>query len=414
MLAAKTDRPPVIVLGTGITALGTLRILGRGGLVPIIAETSDPLLQRSRWYRGVPAGTLTLGEHTLADWLNALPIDRAVLMPCSDHRVSEVAALPAPLRERFSASVSTARTLERFVDKGHFAGLLRATGTPHPFSKPLSDVRDLGDVPDAIFGSAMLKPRDSQSFIHHFRTKALHVTSRSEAVEQLSRVQEAGFAVILQEYIPGPASQLYFLIDGFIDRMGEGGARSSFDSGCECIRWTSGTAAFMRERALRGGPRRPPSPRLRSLLWTGSFGYRGMFSAEFKLDERDSTFLSCLEVNALRLVVCRFRRSMWRRRLPHGIRRCTGAARAVSVEWLRSSAGSSSIPYGDYFACQELRRRRPAVGSGRGSRSWVGAIQPVFQLRDPMPGTLALLGTMTELVLKRLARVLSPPSPRPT
>src|SRR5581483_5252361 len=123
------------------------------------------------------------------------------------------------LRERFPASVPSPETLAQFVDKGHFAALLRKNGVPHPYSKELEGANDLDDVPDEIFSSAMLKPRDSQSFMRRFAVKALHVSSRSDAVEKLARVQEAGFEVLLQEYVPGPATQHYF-VDGFIDRYG--------------------------------------------------------------------------------------------------------------------------------------------------------------------------------------------------
>ena len=301
-------------------------------------------------------------EHTLADWLTALPIDRAVLMPCSDHRVSEVAALPAALRERFSASVPTEQTLERFVDKGHFADLLRTTGTPHPFSKPLSDVCDLDDVPDAIFGSAMLKPRDSQSFIDHFRTKALHVTSRTEAVEQLARVREAGFAVILQEYIPGPATDHYF-VDGFIDRHGT-------------VR-----AIFVRQRlrmypldfgnstamvSVEPGVASQAVASITSLL-TG-VGYRGIFSAEFKRDPRDGVF-KILEVNTRPWWYVDFAARC-------GVDVCRMAyedALNRPVETVeRYEIGRSLVfPYHDYFACKALRRDGKLSAWGW-LRSWAG------------------------------------------
>src|SRR5579862_1011322 len=132
-----------------------MRIMSRDGLTAMVAETSDPLLRTSRWFRTLPPENPPLGDLSLAEWLPTLRIERAVLMPCSDHRVSEVAALPGELRERFPASVPRPETLERFVDKGRFAEMLAAAGVPHPFSKPITDARDLADIPEMVFASAM-------------------------------------------------------------------------------------------------------------------------------------------------------------------------------------------------------------------------------------------------------------------
>lgn len=401
--AVGADRPPVIILGTGITALGALRILGRDGLTSIVAQTTDPLLRRSRWYRRLPPGIPALTEQSLVDWLSALPIDRAVLLPCSDHRVSEVAALPASLHDRFPASVPTEQTLERFVDKGHFAELLGATGTPHPFSKPLSGARDLDDVPDTIFESAMLKPRDSQSFIGHFRTKALHVRSRREAIEELARVRDAGFAVILQEYIPGPATEHYF-VDGFIDR--HGAVRAIFvRQRLRMYPLDFGNSTAMVSVMPSVAPQAVAS--ITSLL-TG-VGYRGVFSAEFKRDPRDGVF-KILEVNTRPWWYVDFAARC-------GVDVCRMAykdALSEPVETIeRYEIGRKLVfPYYDYFACRSLRRDG-TLSTWGWLRSWTGAMQPVFQLRDPVPGMLAFLGTMTGLVRNRLARLWPARTRRP-
>ena len=391
-----SDRPPVIILGTGVTALGTLRILGRDGMTPVIADTSDSLLRRSRWYRTPTKGSQSFDRQPLTDWLTALPIDRAVLLPCSDHHVSDVAALPASLRERFPASVPTSETLARFVDKGHFAALLRATGTPHPFSKSLTDAHDLDDVPDAIFGSAMLKPRDSQSFIRHFHAKALHVSSRRDAVEQLARVRDAGFTVILQEYVPGPATEHYF-VDGFIDRHGV--VRAVFvRQRLRMYPLDFGNSTAMVSVDLSVAPQAVAA--ITSLL--AGVGYRGIFSAEFKRDPRDAVF-KILEVNT---------RAWWYVDFAArcGVDVCRMAyedALGKSVETVeRYDVGRSLVfPYYDYFACKALRRAGKLSAWGW-LRSWTGAMQPVFQLQDPVPGVLAFLGTMTGLVRNRIGRAL--------
>jgi predicted ATP-grasp superfamily ATP-dependent carboligase len=391
------DRPPIIVLGTGITALGTLRALGRGGLAPLVADTLDPLLRSSRWYRPVSADRPLIEGQELASWLAALKIDRAVLMPCSDHSVIEVAALPPRLRERFPASVPGARTLDRFVDKGLFAELLRTAGVPRPFSKPISVSSDLDDVPDSVLSSAILNPRDSQAFIAHFHTKALYVASREDAVAQLARVRAAGFPVILQEYIPGPPSEHYF-VDGFIDRHQTIRAvlvRQRLRM--HPIDFGNSTAMVSIEPTVAA----PAVAFISSLLTVAN--YRGMFSAEFTRDPRDGIF-KILEVNA---------RAWWYVDFAArcGIDVCRMAYEDALDRPVRSvehyAVGRRLVyPYYDYEACKALRAGGELSAWGW-IRSWLGAMQPVFQLEDPVPGTLAMMRTLGGSIRRRLAHLLS-------
>jgi predicted ATP-grasp superfamily ATP-dependent carboligase len=99
------------------------------------------------------------------------------------------------------------------------------------------------------------------------------------------------FPILLQEYIPGPSSS-YYLVDGFVDRHG----------------WLDGLFA---RRQLRMYPTlfgnstlsetipldqmQGPIQTLRR-MWA-ALGFRGIFDAEFKYDERDGQY-KIVEVNA--------------------------------------------------------------------------------------------------------------------
>lgn len=396
MLArSNDDRPPVIVLGSGVTALGVVRILARGGLNPIVAEPSDPLLRRSRWFQRFEDPIPSFDGRSLADWLVQLPVERAVLLPCSDHRVSQVASLPPDLRDRFPASVADPCTLARFVDKALFAETLASHDVPRPFTKRLDSGRDLEDVPDGVFSNAMLKPCDSQSFFAHFEAKALHVASRRDAAEQLSRVRAAGFEVVLQEYIPGPASE-HFFVDGFVDRDGNVRARFARQ------RLRMFPTDFGNSTAMVSVAAADVAPAVDSIasLLSGA-GYRGIFSAEFKHDQRDGQF-KLLEVNT---------RAWWYIDFAArcGVDVCRMAyddalGRPVApVDDYR--VGEHLVyPYHDYFAYRELQREG-ALSTWSWIRSSIGAMQPVFQFADPMPGLVAGAQTLAGFGWHRLAHV---------
>jgi D-aspartate ligase len=396
MASGPIPNPPVIVLGVGVTALGVLRILYRDGLTAYLAEGTDAMLAQSRAYRSLPPGNTSFTGGSLDAWLRSLTLERAVLMPCSDEWVARVAALEPAIRVRFPASVSALDTIEKLVDKGQFAALLLATETPHPYSRIVSTQSDLDHVPDEVFASAILKPRDSQRFMRRFRVKAFHVASRADAREQLNTLTEQGFPMILQEYVPGPATAHYF-VDGFIDRVGR--VRGVFvRQRLRMYPLDFGNSTYM--VSVVPDAAAPAVTAISALLKHA--GYRGMFSAEFKRDERDGLF-KILEVNA---------RAWWY--VDFAARCGVDVCRMAYDDALerpvagvdRYDVGKSLVfPYSDYFACQALRARGELSVSGW-LASWVSSMQPVSQWRDPVPGVRASARVLAGFARTRLASLV--------
>lgn len=389
---APDARVPALVLGNGITALGVQRILAEAGIPYFVVDRHDPFLTRSRRFRPLPAGIDSVDPPGLDPWLRELPLDTAVLLPCSDHWAMAAARLAPELEERFPASVARSDVLERFVDKALFDETLVELNIPHPWSRVIEVPDDLDVIPDGGFEAAFLKPRDSVRFFKTFGVKAFRAASRSELELRLGEVTSAGLGVIVQEYIPGPATNHYF-VDGFRDRHG-------------VIR-----AFFARQRLRMYPPQFGNSTLMRSVApdavggavfqldrLLAATGYRGIFSAEFKLDPRDGQF-KLLEVNA---------RAWWYVEFAArcGVDVCSMSyldALNQEVESVDSYAtGSSCVyPYPDFFACRAAHR------SGELTlrdwvRSWATAVQPVFQWGDPWPavagGTEILSGKAASLL----------------
>jgi D-aspartate ligase len=379
---AQSDRLPVLVLGGGITGLGVLRILARDHIPAWLVADGNDLAWASRHARGLPPPQRDgpRGQQELSDYLRSLSITSAVLIPCSDDRVRQVAALPLELSARFPASVSPVDTLDQAVDKARFAALLGSIGVPHPRSWPLEQSTDLDRVPADVFVRGFLKPRNSQAFFARYGVKGFWVASRDEARRKLNEVQAAGLAVQLQEYVPGPPTAHVF-VDGFAASGG-------------IIR------AFLVRRRLRMYPTdfgnstlmitiRPEEAveavasveRLVQVL-----RFRGVFSVELKQSEHDGRYYA-LEMNA---------RPWWY---------VDYAARAgvdvIWMSWLDAQGrpvpqvrsyqiGRRCVyPYYDWFAVKALHSK------GQASRlAWLasipGAEQPVFRLSDPGPGIRAV------------------------
>jgi D-aspartate ligase len=139
-------------------------------------------------------------------------------MPCSDDWLSAVANLPASLGRRFPASVSRA-AVHAFMDKWHFANLLNSLHLPHPQTHLLCSSDELAAL-DFAFDEAILKPLSSVHFVSRRGVKGYPVRSHAEVLAALGGFD---FPIMLQEFIPGPANNGYFL-DGFRDRKGHIGA----------------------------------------------------------------------------------------------------------------------------------------------------------------------------------------------
>lgn len=386
------DYPPVVILGAGITALGVLRIAARNRLPTFVAETADPLLRASRWYRALPGDIGAPDEATFDEWLSRLPFERAVLIPCSDSWVSKVAGLGSATRQRFSSSVSASGTLQRFVDKGKFAELLRQTGTPHPFSTAVDTPADLATVPERVFPHAILKPRDSQQFMRRYGVKALHVRSREEAARSLAPLVDEGLAMILQEFVPGPPTS-HFFVDGFVDASGE--LRGLLvRQRLRMYPADFGNSTFM--VSVPPGVAADAVDAMKTLL--SHVKYRGIFSAEFKRDPRDGAF-KVLEVNARPWWFVDFTARC-------GVDVCRMAyddalGRPVRTTDRYQIGRRSVYLYHDFAIARDLVRRRE-LSIWEWIRSVAWADKTIFLASDPLPFLLFATKTASASLVRKL------------
>ncbi len=283
--------PPAIALGSGVTLLGVTRILGRQGLPMRVSVSETDFVASSRWLpRDARLPAIGPGVD-LPEYLAKLPLDGGVLIPCSDELALAVAELPADLAKRFPSYQPDAAVLRLLVDKGEFLGALVGADIPHPRTHLVERADDLDGIGDDELRFAFVKPRDSQRFQREYGVKGLHAKGREDLRDVLSELLAKGHRLMVQEYVPGPASNHYF-IDGF---MLEG----------------DDTLTLLARQRLRMYPvdfgnstfmvSVPPDEvagaveSLRRLL--RSLGYRGIFSAEFKRDSRDGVF-RIIEINA--------------------------------------------------------------------------------------------------------------------
>lgn len=366
---------PVLILGTGVTALGVQRSLAQRRIPFYTLGHADHLLGRSRFTRPPPSSWGLPTEDGLDAWLSTLDLERAVLFPCSDSSCTEVSALPAELAKRFVSSVPGVETLVKLVDKAAFRRTMAELDVPHPMTVRGDEMGSLERLPRERLEHFFLKPRDSQRFFSRYGVKGVRVPSLEAASDELTRLNIPAEEMLMQEYIPGPPSHHYF-IDGFLDRSGT--YRSVFAR----QRLRMAPPDFGNSTLMETVPVSEVDGAVASLTRLLShLDYRGIFSGEFKRDTRDGEF-KLLEVNARAWWFVEFATTS-------GVEVCYQAyldALERDVPTMNDyPVGRRCVhPYYDYHA---YRAEKPGPFTfARWAASIVGASQPVFSWRDPRPG----------------------------
>lgn len=388
------DTIPAVVLAHGYTGLGMLRALAMAGIPAYIACPARDLCTRSRWYRPWPGQPFDGALDNAAAAIEALPFERMVLLPGADNAARWIAARAeeAWLDDRIATCIASPQTLEALGDKRRLAEALVALDVPHPRTYPLPDPQALAQLDLSNGRRWFLKPEDSQRFQQTLGFKGLWIETIEQAHQAWHRLAENGLRVVAQEYVPGPATE-HFFIDGFCDsahRVTAALARRRLrihppDFGnsayCETVSLTDVAQAAVDLQRL--------------LL---ALDYRGIFSAEFKRDPRDGAF-RLLEVNL---------RAWWYVEYAArcGINVCAlawqdalGLAQPATSE-VRLGRGCVNLP-ADLRALRSDPLVRPSVATLL--RQWARAHYHVFRHDDPMPAAYAVAGEARGWWAKRRA-----------
>jgi D-aspartate ligase len=279
--------------------------------------------------------------------------------------------------------VAPVEALDILVDKARFASTLDRLGLPHPSTRLLESVHDLDFVSDKVLQSSFLKPVHSQQFFARFGVKAFRIADKTTAQVRLRECIDAGFQVMLQEYIPGPPTNHYF-IDGFVDR--NGAVRALFAR----RRLRMSPPDFGNSTLMISVPLQDTADAAATLgKLFADIGHRGIFSAEFKKDLRDGVF-NLIEVNA---------RPWWY------VEFASRCGVNVCVQAIRDALGEPVDTISDYavgrrcvFPYYDWQAVRADQSAGRlgllgWAQSWLGPYQPIFRWSDPLPavGEIAAL-----------------------
>jgi predicted ATP-grasp superfamily ATP-dependent carboligase len=398
---ALRETPPAIAFGSGVTLAAVLNVLHRAGIPSYAVCPEADFVRQSRWYRALPAVIERPQPADLVTLLEALPLEAAVLLPCSDDWLRAVADLPSHLVRRFRSSTPGA-CVEMLADKWKFAQLLDLVQIPHPGTHLIQSLEQFDTLEESIFQGAILKPLSSVEFASKHGVKGYVTENRERAREAFLHLD---LPIMVQEFIPGPPTAGYFL-DGFRDRTGQI------------------SALFARRRLRMYPPQLGNSTFIESVpvravnnaallleCLLEKIGYRGIFSAEFKFDERDRLF-KLIEINARAWWYVEFAANC-------GVDVCSMAyqdALGIPVEPVTGyQIGRRCV-----FALNDFRAWKDSPSAARASfvsvlRNWIQSDTTPFHWNDPRPALRYLERSVTGFLRSKFGAddpVRAKPSPQ--
>lgn len=281
---------PAIVLASHTMGLGVIRSLGRMGVpVTVVYYDDRDVGYLSRYVtERIRAPHPEKEEQQFIQLLMELSPrqDGGLIIPTSDATVASVSRHKGRLEERFVVACADWETARRFLDKKHTYELARMAGVPVPATVIPQTEEDVVLYAKEIQYPCLVKPRQSHQYYAVFHTKMVLVHSLDEMLGACRSAWEAGFQVMLQEYIPGPDSN---------------GANYN------AYFWDDQPLVEFTAQKLRNAPSGLGSPRvavsksLPEVVEKGrktlrAIGYNGYACTEFKLDPRDGQY-KLMEVN---------------------------------------------------------------------------------------------------------------------
>lgn len=281
---------PAVVLSGNPNALGVVRALGEQG-IPVVVVHYAPydIAQRSRYVsfsvaaphpEKDPEGFLGLLLQNAQSWAGG------VIFPTADETVVFASRHRSLLEKYFKVACPPWDIVERYIEKRHTYALAAACCIPVPKTLVPQNDEDIVEFARCIEFPCLVKPSEGHLYFAHFNRKMTSVGNLNELMIAYREARDAGFEVMLQEYIPGDDDTVVNYNAYFVD----GQALAEFTS-----RHTRNAPPWF------GSPRVAYSEHIPEVIESGrsilkALGFNGYACTEFKYDHRDGIY-KLMEVN---------------------------------------------------------------------------------------------------------------------
>lgn len=274
--------PTAFVLNMGANGLGIARSLGREG-IPVVGVDFDPRAPGllSRYCRPLVSPDPTTDPkgvvRSLVEEAKKLG-EEAVLLPASDDYVLMASRNRKELSEHFRLLLPSEEIIEGMVDKRRMYDMAARIGIPIPGTLYPTSMADLEEIEDQIEYPAFVKPCRSNVWSRKFGNKGFVARNHRELTSIYEKIFPTGLEAMVQEIVPGPATNL-FGVSGYFNEKGEP------------------LGIFIGQKIRQYPPdfgvgsvfmstHNPEVLELGMKFYKG-LGYRGMGGVEFKKDERN-------------------------------------------------------------------------------------------------------------------------------
>lgn len=215
----RVDRPPAVVLGSGVNLIEVVRSLSRAGVrSAVVAPANDParlsrhVVQIATWDWSDPRDVSE--DRGLLERLVDFARTQAEPPPLlftSDGALLFVCRHRDELAKFFRFVIADSDSVEAMADKARFATLASRLG----FRVPLTRVLEPGSAPPADLAASgyplIVKPYLRDRLWHESvepKKKAIQVRDEPELFRLWGRLAGFGAPVVIQECVPGPESRL--------------------------------------------------------------------------------------------------------------------------------------------------------------------------------------------------------------
>lgn len=286
-----------VLLGSDLNVYGMARSFHEAYAVRSLALASFPL-SPTRHSRIVDLevidgfGRAETFVETLLDRARALAdrFERLVLVPCGDRYAELVSRFQQELATRYVVAAPDLELVRRVANKASFYELLAEHGIDHPRTVVITaaDAAEPRALESPFGFPAVLKASDAVAYLDvHFpgRKKAYVLDSVDELRAIVGAIFGAGYSdtLVLQEFIPGPDSQMRVL-NTYSDAAGR-------------VRLMCLGAPLLEDHApdvvgnytaIRSTSDQAVYDRIRTFL--EAIGYTGFANFDMKLDPRDGSY----------------------------------------------------------------------------------------------------------------------------
>lgn len=260
---------PAVIVGAGLNGLGVLRSLAAAGVPSVVVGThgEEPAM-RSRHGRKVVYDD-TDGDHALLATLERVAADavaRPVLILTMEESVVSVMTHYAQLATCFRMTLSEPETLAPLLNKDGVRAAAEAAGLAIPRTLRIRGPEEVNRLDD-LTPPLIVKPARRDAAYEAVFSKAYRFDTHAPARERVERMLPVLPDVIVQEWIEGTDSDLYFCLqhlpaDGaaptsFVGRKIRSwpprvGGTASCGPAPEAVEIIESTTAFFRQAGVHG------------------------------------------------------------------------------------------------------------------------------------------------------------------